>query len=153
MAGSRNGVSAAVCPHRSEDAPLLGRTVLLIGLVALVAVLLPMIGVTVKGARRWLKFGVWTVQPAELVKVAVLLYLAHYLAKNSERIEDFRGFVRPLLVVGLVLGLIVVEPDLGTAAVIGLVTVSLLFIGGARLGHLSLIGLAALPVLYLLISG
>ena len=126
---------------------------LLIGLVALVAVLLPMIGVTVKGARRWLRFGVWTIQPAELVKVAVLLYLAHYLAKNSERIEDFRGFVRPLLVIGLVLGLIVVEPDLGTAAVIGLVTLSLLFIGGARLGHLSMIGLAALPALYLLISG
>ena len=121
---------------------------LLIGLVALVAVLLPMIGVTVKGARRWLRFGAWTIQPAELVKVAVLLYLAHYLAKNGERIEDFRGFMRPLLMVGLVLGLIVVEPDLGTAAVIGLVTLSLLFIGGARLGHLSMIGLAALPALY-----
>ena len=80
---------------------------LLIGLVALVAVLLPMIGVTVKGARRWLRFGVWTIQPAELVKIAVLLYLAHYMAKNGERIEDFRGFMRPLLMVGLVLGLIV----------------------------------------------
>jgi cell division protein FtsW len=127
---------------------------LLIGVVALVAVLLPMIGVTVKGARRWLKFGALTIQPAELIKVGVLLYLAHYLAKKGERIEDFRsGFVPPLLVIGLVLTLIVVEPDLGTAAVIGLVTLALLFIGGARLGHLAMIGLAALPVLYLLIAG
>src|SRR5439155_25904024 len=90
---------------------------------------------------------------AEFVTVAVLLFLAHYLAKNGERIEDFRVFIRPLLMVGLVLGLIVGEPDLGTGAVIGLVTLSLLFIGGARLGHLSMIGLAALPALYLLISG
>src|SRR5438132_2788301 len=120
---------------------------LLIGLVALVAVLLPMIGVTVKGARRWLRFGVWTIQPAELVKIAVLLYLAHYMAKNGERIEDFRGFIRPLLMVGLVLGLIVVDPDLGTAAVIGLVTLSLLLIGGPRRGRLSMRGLAALPAL------
>src|SRR5438270_249343 len=74
-------------------------------------------------------------------------------SRRGERIEDFRWFVAPLLVVGLVLVLIVVEPDLGTAAVIGLVTLSLLFIGGARLGHLSMIGLAALSVLYLLIWG
>ena len=132
----------------------LGVPLLLIGLVALVAVLLPMIGVTVKGARRWLKLGLLTIQPAELVKVAILLYLAHYLAKKGERIEDFRwGFVPPLLVIGLVLTLIVVEPDLGTAAVIALVTLGLLFVGGARLGHLSMIGLAALPVLHLLIAG
>ena len=127
---------------------------LLIGLVALVAVLLPVIGVSVKGARRWLRLGALTVQPAELIKVGVLLYLAHYLAKKGERIEDFRlGFVPPLLVIGVVLALVLVEPDLGTATVIGLVSFGLLFVGGARLGHLSLIGLAALPALYLLVAG
>jgi cell division protein FtsW len=127
---------------------------LLIGLVALVAVLLPVIGVSVKGARRWLRLGALTVQPAELIKVGVLLYLAHYLAKKGERIEDFRlGFVPPLLVIGVVLALVLVEPDLGTTTVIGLVSFGLLFVGGARLGHLSLIGLAALPALYLLVAG
>ncbi|HEY3196946.1 MAG TPA: putative lipid II flippase FtsW [Nitrospirales bacterium] len=131
-----------------------GVPILLIGLVALVAVLLPMIGVSVKGARRWLKLGSLTIQPAELIKVGVLLYLAHYLAKKGERIEDFRlGFVPPLVVIGLVMALVLVEPDLGTATVIGLVSFGLLFVGGARLGHLSLIGLAALPALYLLIAG
>ena len=131
-----------------------GVPLLLIGVVALVAVLLPMIGVSVKGARRWLKLGSLTIQPAELVKVGVLLYLAHYLAKKGERIEDFRlGFVPPLLVIGLVIALVLVEPDLGTATVIGLVSFGLLFVGGARLGHLAMIGLAALPALYLLIAG
>ena len=131
-----------------------GVPLLLIGLVALVAVLLPMVGVSVKGARRWLKLGSLTIQPAELIKIGVLLYLAHYLAKKGERIEDFRlGFVPPLVVIGLVIALVLVEPDLGTATVIGLVSFGLLFVGGARLGHLSMIGLAALPALYLLIAG
>jgi cell division protein FtsW len=126
---------------------------LLVGVIALVVVLLPAIGVTVKGARRWLKLGLLTVQPGELVKVGTLLYLAHYLAKKGERIENFRvGFVPPLLVIGLILGLVLLEPDLGTAAVIGLVTVCLLFVAGARLGHLTMIALATLPVLYLLIT-
>ena len=131
-----------------------GVPLLLIGLVALMAVLLPMVGVSVKGARRWLKLGSLTIQPAELIKIGVLLYLAHYLAKKGERIEDFRlGFVPPLIVIGLVIALVLVEPDLGTATVIGLVSFGLLFVGGARLGHLSMIGLAALPALYLLIAG
>jgi len=84
----------------------------------------------------------------------VLLYLAHYLAKKGERIQVFAsGFLPPFVVVGTVMGLILLEPDLGTAAVLGLVTLALLFAGGARLGHLSLIGLAALPILYVLIVG
>ena len=126
--------------------------VLFLGAVGLVLVLLPSVGLTVKGARRWLRVGMWTVQPSEVVKVGVLLYLAHYLAKKGDRITDFRrGFVPSLVVVGAVIGLIVIEPDMGTAAVIGLVTLGLLFVGGARLGHLMLIGLAALPALYLLV--
>jgi len=125
---------------------------LFLGLLGLVLVLIPGVGVTVKGARRWLRVGMWTVQPSEVMKVGVLLYLAHYLAKKGSRLTDFwHGFMPPLVVVGAIVGLIVIEPDMGTAAVIGLVTLGLLFVGGARLGHLMVIGLAALPVLYLLV--
>jgi cell division protein FtsW len=125
---------------------------LFLGALGLVLVLIPGVGVTVKGARRWLRVGMWTVQPSELMKVGVLLYLAHYLAKKGSRLTDFwRGFMPPLVVVGAIVGLILIEPDMGTAAVIGLVTLGLLFAGGARLGHLMVIGLAALPVLYLLV--
>ena len=120
---------------------------------AFIVVLMPGLGVTVKGARRWLRLGILTIQPAEIVKLGIILYLAHYLAKKGDRLGDFRlGFLPPLLVVGLLIGLIAIEPDLGTAAVIGLVTVGLLFVAGARLGHLATIGLLALPVLYLMIS-
>jgi cell division protein FtsW len=133
---------------RSWAVPLL-----LIGMVGLALVLVPGVGVSVKGARRWLKLGNMTLQPAELVKVGVLLYLAHYLTKKGDRIEDFKlGFIPPLMVIGLAMVLILAEPDLGTAAVIGLVTLGVLFVGGSRLGHLGLIGLTVLPVLYFLVS-
>jgi cell division protein FtsW len=126
--------------------------VLLFGLLCLVLVLLPSIGVAVKGSRRWLRIGALTIQPSEVVKLGVVLYLAHYLAKKGERIGDFwRGFAPPLVVVGLLIALIVAEPDMGTAAVIGLVTLGLLFAGGARLGHLLVIAMTALPVVYLLV--
>lgn len=125
---------------------------LFLGLAGLVLVLLPHLGVMVKGARRWLRIGLLTVQPAELAKVGVVLYLARYLARKGDRVGDFRwGFLPPLVVVGVILALIVVEPDLGTAAVIGLVTLSLLFVGGARPGHLGLMGMIALGALYVLI--
>src|SRR5712691_13329149 len=115
--------------------------VLLLGLLGLVLVLLPSIGVSVKGARRWLRIGALTIQPAEVVKLGVVLYLAHYLAKKEgDRIADFwRGFVPPLLVVGLLIAIIVIEAGMGTAAVIGLVTLGVLFVGGARLSHLLVI--------------
>ena len=125
---------------------------LLLGFIGLILVLLPHFGIMVKGARRWLRLGPLTIQPAELVKVGVILYLAHYLAKKGERIGDFRwGFVPPLVVIGVIVALVVIEPDLGTAAVIGLLTLGLLFVGGARLGHLAVIGVAALCALYFLI--
>jgi cell division protein FtsW len=126
---------------------------LFLAFAGLVAVLIPSIGVSVKGARRWLKVGIVSVQPAELVKIGVLLYLAHYLSKKGGRLEDFgRGFAPPLIIVGLVMVLILLEPDLGTAAVIGVVMVCLLFVGGVRLSHLGILGLAALPALYLLVT-
>lgn len=126
---------------------------LLLGLVGVSAVLLPGLGVTINGARRWVKWGGLSLQPSELLKLGVILYLAHYAAKKGVRLEDFRrGFLPPLVVVGGLLGLVMLEPDLGTAAVIGLVTLGVLFVAGARLGHLALIGLIALPALYLMIA-
>jgi cell division protein FtsW len=112
--------------------PALGLTAVL-----LVLVLLPSVGVVAKGARRWIRLGPISVQPAEMVKLAVVLYLALYLAKREARITEFAtGFLPPLVVVGLLAGLVLLQPDLGTAAVMGLVTCVMLFLGGARLGHL-----------------
>ncbi len=118
--------------------PALGLTAVL-----LVLVLVPSIGAMAKGARRWIRMGPISVQPAEMVKLAVVLYLACYLTKREGRLTGFvSGFLPPLAVVGLLAVLLLLEPDLGTVVVVGLVTYAMLFLGGARLSHL----LSVVPV-------
>lgn len=127
--------------------PLLGGTIVLLGLV-----LFPSIGVVGNGARRWLQVGPGTFQPAELAKVAVVVYVANYLSKKEGILHRFwTGFLPPLLVMGLVCALILPQPDLGSVCIIGLVTGTLLYLGGARVRHLAGLVLAVVPVVFALI--
>ncbi len=123
-------------------------------LLVLVLLLIPGIGTTRGGARRWLILGGFAFQPAELAKLSLLLYLARSLAKKADKMASFSLGVLPHLIVGgIFIGLIVLEPDLGTAVTLGLLLILMLFIAGARLSHLAAIGLAALPVVALAIMG
>ncbi len=127
--------------------PLLG----LIGFL-LVMVLIPSIGGEKHGARRWLLLGPISFQPAEMAKLIVVIYLAAYLARKEDRLQHFStGLLPPLLVVGVISGLILQEPDLGTVVVLGLVAGGLLFVGGARLAHLSAMALCAIPIVFVLV--
>jgi cell division protein FtsW len=128
---------------------------ILIGMVVLlVMVLIPSLGVAAKGARRWLRWGLISIQPAEMVKLALVVYLAAYLAKKADKLTSFRTGLLPLLiVVGVLSGLVLLEPDLGTVVVMGLVTVCLLFLGGARIHHLLGLGFCAIPVVLILVLG
>lgn len=129
--------------------PLLGLTVTLLAMV-----LIPSIGVAAKGARRWLSLGPFAVQPAEIAKLVAVIYLAAYLARKEERLTDFWiGLVPALCVVGVLSGLILLEPDLGTVVVMGSVTIGMLFLGGARLSHLLSLGLCAVPAVLALALG
>jgi len=122
--------------------------------VLLIAVLLPSLGVVAKGARRWLRFGPLSMQPAEMAKLTAVLFMAAYLTKKEGRVTEFATAVLPpILVVGLLGGLLMLQPDLGTAVVIGLVTFGLLFLGGARLTHLFGLVLLVLPVAAVLMLG
>ena len=122
--------------------PLLVLTVVLLGLV-----LVPGIGTVAGGSARWIALGPVTVQPSELEKLAVIAFAAALLASKWQRLGDPRELARPLLtIVGLVCGLILLQPDMGTALlIVGSVGV-LLFAAGARLRHL-VAGTAALVVL------
>ena len=114
--------------------------------ILLVMVLVPSLGSAAKGARRWLRVGPINMQPAELVKLVAVIYVAAFLTNKGERITLFaRGLLPPLIMLGLLSGLVLMEPDLGTVVVMGLVVVTLLFLGGARVKHLSLLALCALP--------
>jgi len=129
--------------YRRLAYPLLGLT-----LVILILVLIPGIGVARGGARRWLMLPGFAFQPAELAKLAVVFYLAHSMAKKEETIQTFSlGVVPHLIVTGVFLALLLLEPDFGTALILIVLLYLMLFIGGARVHHLLATGLMALPVL------
>jgi cell division protein FtsW len=108
-----------------------------VALVALVLVLIPHIGIAVKGSRRWLGLGGVRLQVSEFAKLALVFSLAHYLALNQSRLHDFwRGFALPLGWIGLFAVLALVEPDFGAAMLLGVIGVILLFLAGARLKFL-----------------
>ncbi|WP_255568030.1 putative lipid II flippase FtsW [Ruficoccus sp. ZRK36] len=114
-------------------------------LLLLVAVLVPGIGVKVNGASRWLDLGMMRLQVSDLGKLALIFGMAHFLAQNQRRIQSFWwGFVLPCTGLGLLCGLIMLEPDFGTTALCGIVGLCMLFVAGTRLLFLIPSGLMAL---------
>jgi cell division protein FtsW len=128
---------------RRWTVPLLGVTVL-----AVIIVLFPHIGRVAGGARRWLPIGgVFNFQPAELAKLGMILYLSNFLANRGPRTREFWSGLVPPLIVFLVLAVAILkQPDLGSVLVLAMITGVMLFIGGARIGHLLALGCAAVPV-------
>lgn len=118
------------------------------------AVLIPGIGVTRGGARRWLDFGVAMFQPSELAKIAVIVLLASVLARRESQPAARRiSLLVPMLLAQVLVGLLLLEPDLGTALVVELVTAVMIFVAGVRLRALALLALMASPVFYHLVVG
>lgn len=126
--------------------PLLGMT-----LLALLLLVLPgteAIAPSRNGARRWLDVGV-QVQPSELAKLVMVIWAAALAAKKGERLRSLRWGLAAFGVIYLpVAFLIVLEPDLSSAALIGLLCAIVLFAAGARIGHFILMGLMALPLFW-----
>lgn len=126
-----------------------------VALVLLIMVFIPGLGVNVYGATRWIEIGPLMFQPSEVMKLAIVLYLAAWLSEKGEkRVADFNEGLVPFLGILLLIGfLIIKQPDTGTLGVICLMAMSIFFTAGAQVKHiLSLIGtgLAALAVLILL---
>src|SRR5213080_1790284 len=87
---------------------------LIVSAALLVLVLLPPIGQAINGTRRWIRLGPVSFQPAELAKVALVFYLAAFVARRQEEVADVRrGLLPPLLVAGSFAALVLVQPDLG----------------------------------------
>ncbi|MES1167169.1 MAG: putative peptidoglycan glycosyltransferase FtsW [Pseudomonadota bacterium] len=102
-------------------------------LLMLALVLVPHVGVWRGGARRWLGYGSARLQVSEFAKLGFVFCLAHYLALNQTRIDEFkRGFLLPMALIVAFAGLIAKEPDLGTSALVVAVGMLMLFLAGAR---------------------
>ena len=116
-----------------------------------IAVLIPGVGHEVNGASRWIRLGGFSLQAAEIAKFGICIYLAGYLARYAHRInEDAHTLMLPLAMIVVVCALLIAEPDLGSAVVIVLATVLLLFVAGARLRYFfafAAVGAASLALL------
>lgn len=102
--------------------------------ILLVLVLIPGIGIMVKGARRWLGYGHFRFQPSELAKIVLIIFMAKFLSQKYDSMKDFRRVVLPsIAILALFMILIVKEPDFGNAMIIGLIMGIMWFIAGMRL--------------------
>jgi len=120
--------------------------------VLLVLVLVPPFAQPINGTRRWFRLGLVSFQPAELAKLALVIYLAAYLARRHDGLASFsRGLLPPLGIAGGLALLVLLQPDLGSCLTLIIVTFGLLFLAGARTRHLGLLVALALPVLVLVV--
>ena len=117
------------------------RAAWLLALLLAGLVLIPGIGIESGGGRRWISLHYFTIQVSEVIKPLLLIFIAGYLANNFERTQrSLAPLLMVLIAVGVVLALVVLEPDFGTVAIMGTVTVGVLFLAKARLSHLFVLG-------------
>lgn len=127
---------------------------LIVSIVLLMLVFVPGIGFGYGGARRWLHVGTFLFQPSELVKLTFLLYMAAWLSRRgAKNVKDFfYGFLPFIVVTGLVTLLVIIQPDVGTMAVIGAIAFVMYIMGGAAPLHIGLAVAAATGLFLLLIN-
>ncbi len=134
---------------RHEKLKGLAYPILIISILSLIAVLIPGIGHRAGGAMRWLRMGPFSVQPSEFVKLGLIIFLAYFLTKKEERIRSFSfGFLPTLLISGLVIALVLKEPDFGAATFLTAMVFLLLFVSGARVIYIIASFVVALPIAY-----
>ncbi|MBT8420864.1 MAG: putative lipid II flippase FtsW [Gammaproteobacteria bacterium] len=108
-----------------------GPIFLLFGVISLMLVLIPGIGHEVNGSTRWIRFGLFNLQPSEPIKLLFIIYLSGYMVRrNTEVRTQLRGSINPLFVLAIIAGLLLLEPDYGAAAVLFATALGMLFLAG-----------------------
>lgn len=127
--------------------PLLG-----LSLLSLIAIFIPGLGKTVGGACRWLHLGGFSLQPSELAKLSLAIYIAYSMSRKGTNMSSFsKGLLPHLLIAGSFMALILLQPDLGTTVIIGFWVIILLFVGGLSIFQLISIALVSMPIVLWLI--
>jgi cell division protein FtsW len=121
-------------------------------LAALILVLIPGIGSRMGGASRWFRLAGISFQPAEFSKLILVIFLAYSMTRHQEEMKDLRkGFLFHWGVVGVFILLVLLEPDLGMAITLALITGIMLFVGGVRIRHLLVSIIPMIPLAYFLV--
>jgi cell division protein FtsW len=130
----------------------IAKPVFLASLLLLILSFIPGISREASGAKRWIRIGGFGFQPSELIKLTFILYLADYISRRKNIINNFfYGVFPPLVALGVPAILIVLQPDLGTAVALVSIAFIMLFCAGLNSSYFILAGLTSLPALYLLI--
>ncbi|KLD63251.1 putative lipid II flippase FtsW [Dyella japonica] len=115
----------------------------------LVLVFVPGVGMRLNGAHRWLNFRITTFQPVEAVKLILVVYVASYLVRHRESVEtSFWGLFKPIMVAGLFVVMLLVQPDFGSATLMIAVTIGMIWMGGANPVYLGGMGLPVVALLW-----
>ncbi|MCK9274909.1 MAG: putative lipid II flippase FtsW [Syntrophales bacterium] len=125
---------------------------ILVSFILLFLLIIPGFGAKVGGATRWLKAGPVTFQVSEAVKIAVVIFMAYYMTKKADHVKEFfRIAFIPLSITSIVVALILMQPDFGTAVIILAVVMCMYFIAGGRIIHLTALLAAAFPLAFALV--
>ncbi|KKP79929.1 MAG: cell division protein FtsW [Candidatus Moranbacteria bacterium RIFOXYA12_FULL_35_19] len=125
----------------------------ILSVVFLILVFVPEFGSKVYGASRWLKLGIFSFQPSEMLKLSIIIYLAAWLESRSEKVKDFyEGLIPFLIIIGLISFLLIKQPDVGTLGVIILISISIFFVSGAKISHMLLMGVSGIAILGMIIK-
>ncbi|MBS0486903.1 MAG: putative lipid II flippase FtsW [Proteobacteria bacterium] len=123
-------------------------TLLLFAVILLLLVFLPGVGMRVNGARRWIRLGLVGFQSVEAVKLLFVFYLASYLVRQSSAVRTrFLGMFKPMGVAGVLIVLLLMQPDFGSAALILAVCAGMLWLGGVRISNLVYLAIPAMPAI------
>ncbi len=114
-------------------------------IATLALVLVPGIGVSIGGSRRWFDLGPITLQPSEFAKLATIIVLAAFVSSRGEEMREFGNFVASLMIAGLPAALVFLEPDLGSASVFGVIWLAVIVVSQARWRYLIALFMLAIP--------
>jgi len=128
------------------------KAIITASIIILALVLTPHIGTQIGGARRWFRIWRFSLQPSEMVKLGLIIYLADFLSRKAPNINNILHTLLPLFFVcGVTMGLILLQPDLGTVIVMASFTLILLFFAGIKMEYILALMASSIPVLYFLI--
>ena len=122
---------------------------LALAIILLLTIKFTPLGFSAGGSTRWLRLGLFTFQPSEFARIALVIFLAYSLEKKGAKLKEFSvGFVPHMVVFGLFAAIIVIQPDFGSVVILGTLTYLMMFVGGVRIVHLFLSLVVMLPMVY-----
>ncbi|MFQ5639534.1 MAG: putative lipid II flippase FtsW [bacterium] len=125
---------------------------LLLSLLALLILFTPLVE-AIRGSRRWIVFGALRFQPSDFARIALILFLSQWLGKLDLRKKGSENvFLKTLAVIGVIVVPVMLQPDIGTAGLMVVIALTLIFLAGERLRHLLFLGMASIPVFILILK-